>query len=176
MNKLAKILKIVVDIIVYFLIAVVGLYLILSLYSKYIKKDEIFSIGKYYIFQIITGSMEYELRIGDYIIIEKSDKYEVGDIVTYKEDDYYITHRINKIDESGIITKGDANSSLDKPISENKIVGKYLFKAKILTFLMRYKVLIISIIIAIIILESAFSNKKGNNKEESKKEEILIIE
>ena len=107
--------------------------------------------------------MEHELFAGDYIVVEKTENYKVGDIITYMEDGYYITHRINEIDENKIVTKGDANNSSDSPISRDKIVGKFLFKEKILTFLTKYKVMVIAVLIALVILESAFS--KENNKE-----------
>ena len=157
MINFKKILKLIVDILTCILIVIVALYLVFALYNKFINKDGKFLIGKYYIFQITTGSMEHELFAGDYIVVEKTENYKVGDIITYMEDGYYITHRINEIDENKIVTKGDANNSSDSPISRDKIVGKFLFKEKILTFLTKYKV------IALVILESAFS--KENNKE-----------
>ena len=169
MINFKKTIKLIVDVITCILIGIVAIYLVFALYNRFINKDGKFLIGKYYIFQIATGSMEHELFVGDYIVVEKSDNYKVGDIITYMENGYYITHRINKIDENTIVTKGDANNSSDSPISKDKIVGKFLFKEKILTFLTKYKVLVIAVLIALIILESAFS--KDNDK---KKEEILL--
>ena len=163
MINFKKILKLIVDILTCILIVIVALYLVFALYDKFINKDGKFLIGKYYIFQIATGSMEHELFAGDYIVVEKTENYKVGDIITYMEDGYYITHRINEIDENKIVTKGDANNSSDSPISRDKIVGKFLFKEKILTFLTKYKVMVIAVLIALVILESAFS--KENNKE-----------
>ena len=163
MINFKKILKLIVDILTCILFVIVALYLVFALYNKFINKDGKFLIGKYYIFQITTGSMEHELFAGDYIVVEKTENYKVGDIITYMEDGYYITHRINEIDENKIVTKGDANNSSDSPISRDKIVGKFLFKEKILTFLTKYKVMVIAVLIALVILESAFS--KENNKE-----------
>ena len=163
MINFKKILKLIVDILTCILIGIVAIYLVFALYNKFINKDGKFLIGKYYIFQIATGSMEHELFAGDYIVVEKTDNYKVGDIITYMEDGYYITHRINEIDENTIVTKGDANNSSDSPISRDKIVGKFLFKEKILTFLTKYKVMVIAVLIALVILESAFA--KENNKE-----------
>ena len=164
MINFKKIIKLIVDIITCILIALVALYLVFAVYNKFINKDGKFLIGKYYIFQIATGSMEHELVAGDYIVVEKTDNYKVGDIITYREDGYYITHRINQMDENKIITKGDANNSSDSPISKDKIVGKFLFKERILTFLTKYKVLVLAILVAMIILESAFSkDQKDNN-------------
>lgn len=169
MINFKKIIKLIVDIITCILIALVALYLVFAVYNKFINKDGKFLIGKYYIFQIATGSMEHELFAGDYIVVEKTENYKVGDIITYMEDGYYITHRINEIDENMIVTKGDANNSSDSPISRDKIVGKFLFKEKILTFLTKYKVMVIAVLIALVILESAFSKKD----DEENKEELL---
>jgi len=171
MINLKKVIKLIVDIITCILIALVALYLVLAFYNKYINKDGKFLIGKYYIFQIATGSMEHELVAGDYIIVEKTDDYKVGDIITYREDGYYITHRINQMDENKVVTKGDANNSSDSPISKDKIVGKFLFKENILTFLTKYKVMVIAVLFALVIFESAFSKDKDkeNKKEEKNK-------
>ena len=174
-------IKIIIDILTYILIIIVGLYLLFSIYNKFITKNKTVLIGKYYIFQIATGSMEHELVPGDYIVVEKTKKCKEGDIITYLENGYYITHRINKIDGDLITTKGDANTALDNPISKDKIIGKYLFKEKILTFLTKYKVLVIAILLALIILESAFKednkadDKNKSKKEKSKDEEIEKI-
>ena len=165
MINFKKIIKLIVDIITCILIALVVLYLVFAVYNKFINKDGKFLIGKYYIFQIATGSMEHELVAGDYIVVEKTDNYKVGDIITYREDSYYITHRINQMDENKIITKGDANNSSDSPISRDKIVGKFLFKERILTFLTKYKVLVLAILVAMIILESAFSKEQKDNND-----------
>ena len=165
MINFKKIIKLIVDIITCILIALVALYLVFAVYNKFFNKDGKFLIGKYYIFQIATGSMEHELVAGDYIVVEKTDNYKVGDIITYREDGYYITHRINQMDENKIITKGDANNSSDSPISKDKIVGKFLFKERILTFLTKYKVLVLAILVAMIILESAFSKEQKDNND-----------
>ena len=165
MINFKKIIKLIVDIISCILIALVALYLVSAVYNKFFNKDGNFLIGKYYIFQIATGSMEHELVAGDYIVVEKTDNYKVGDIITYREDGYYITHRINQMDENKIITKGDANNSSDSPISKDKIVGKFLFKERILTFLTKYKVLVLAILVAMIILESAFSKEQKDNND-----------
>ena len=47
--------------------------------------------------------MEPTLKIGDYILIHKTDNYKVGDIITYKEGNSYITHRIKEIKKNKII-------------------------------------------------------------------------
>ena len=168
MNKKNPI-KIIIDIITYSLIIIIGIYLVLSIYNKYITKNQATLIGKYYLFQIATGSMEHELVPGDYIIVEKTTDFKVGDIVTYIEDGYYITHRISEINETSITTKGDANTTIDKPISKDKIIGKYIYKERILTFISRYRVLVIATLVALIIIDNVIYKKP-------EKEEVKEVE
>ena len=76
--------------------------------------------------------MEPSLKVEDIIIIKENDNYKENDIITYKKDEEYITHRIISIKENIVITKGDANNTEDDPISKQDIVGKYIYKFKIL--------------------------------------------
>lgn len=166
MRKLKKFVKVFFDFIVYFLICILLLYLGLFIYQKLFNKSDLLTINDYYIFQIASSSMETDLHIGDYIVVLETDHYEVGDIITFKEDGVYITHRINKINGDNVITKGDANETLDDSISKEKVLGKVLFKLTILSFVIKYKYLIIAIILASFILEYVFKNEnKADTKE-----------
>ena len=80
------------------------------------------------LYKIGSGSMEPHLKVNDLIIIRESDDYKIGNIVTFKNDDEYITHRIVSINGNEIITKGDANNMNDEPITRDKIVGKLIYK------------------------------------------------
>lgn len=82
----------------------------------------------YRMYKIGSGSMEPYLKVNDIIIIKPYNEYKVDDIVTYKADSGYVTHRIVSIDEDVVITKGDANNAQDNPISQDKIVGKMVYK------------------------------------------------
>ena len=79
--------------------------------------------------------MEPELKVGDYILIGKKDKYKVGDIITYKSKSTYITHRIVYIKNKKIITKGDNNNTNDNFITKKDVVGKLVLKLKVITFI-----------------------------------------
>lgn len=99
------------------------------------------------IYKVQTGSMEDNIHIGDYILIQRKNSYKVGDIITYKKDNYYITHRIVKQDGDKIITKGDANNTTDDAISINDVIGKVLYSGNYLNYLIDYKYVIISILL-----------------------------
>ena len=66
---------------------------------------------------VLTGSMEPTLAINDY----KSDESK-------KE----ILHRVISINGDEIITKGDANNKVDKPIDVSQVSGVYIGKVKYL--------------------------------------------
>ena len=107
------------------------------------------TIGNFYIFQVVSGSMEPEYKVGDLIVVKKFDAstYKVGDDVTYQTDSngYYrgiiITHRIIDIDENNgkytFTTKGTANDVEDPKISSDKVYGKVVYHSIILSFLGR---------------------------------------
>ena len=90
---------------------------------------------------VLSGSMEPALKINDIIIIKPSSKFKVGDIVIYEEENSKISiaHRIIKINEDTIITKGDANNTEDKPVLKSKVksiyVGKISYIGKFLKIL-----------------------------------------
>ncbi len=92
----------------------------------------------YYVYKIASGSMAETLHVDDYIIIKKSNYYNVGDIITYQIDDKTITHRIVQINGDEIITKGDVNFNVDKAISKNQVIGKVIFHGQFINILVTY--------------------------------------
>ncbi len=105
------------------------------------------------IFKVASGSMEPTLLVNNLILVKESSKYNIGDIVTYKYDDSYITHRIVSIDNEEIITKGDANNTEDNPITKDQITGIYIGKVKYLGKIIKFinRPIIFSIIITILV-------------------------
>lgn len=85
-------------------------------------------------FKVATSSMEPEIKKGSIIITAEKQKYEVGDVASYKEgkNSTVVTHRIIKIlkneDTYFFIFKGDNNENQDPhPISEKEIIGKVVY-------------------------------------------------
>ena len=87
-----------------------------------------FSIFGYRVYRIATGSMKPYLNINDVVIVKKYNQYKVGDVITYKDDNHFITHRIVKINKNKITTKGDANNTVDESFSKSKIQGRVMCK------------------------------------------------
>jgi signal peptidase len=77
---------------------------------------------------VISGSMKPDIEAGDLIIIKEQQEYRDGDVVTYRSGPVLITHRIIAINESGIITKGDANNAADEPVLLSDIEGKVVLR------------------------------------------------
>ena len=121
MKKIKKFLTNIIIIILLFILTIV----FSSFIQLNIHKKEYCNIFGYSIFQIETGSMSDALEIEDIIFIKlDNENISVGDIITFKQDGVFVTHRVVEIDEEKIITKGDNNSESDKPISKNDIIGK----------------------------------------------------
>lgn len=75
---------------------------------------------------VVSGSMEPEIGVGDFIVTAARSEYEVGDIVTYiGPDGVSTTHRIVAKFGQQYVVQGDANNAPDtfRPSAEN-IVGK----------------------------------------------------
>ena len=117
--------------------------------------------NKIKVYNIETGSMEKTIHIGDYVLIYRNDKYFVGDIVTFKVDDYYITHRIIEKKDGKITTKGDANNVVDDEITEDQIVGKVIYSGGLLNIVINYKFVIAAFLIGLYLLSCYFEEEKN---------------
>lgn len=123
MKVFKKIISIIMNIFTFIITLLVLFLLYKTILVKIYHKDYVATFG-YSIFEIVTGSMEPTLSINDYIIVKNTDNISEGDIITYKEENTFITHRIIKINGDEIITQGDANNSTDKKIIKSMIIGK----------------------------------------------------
>lgn len=90
---------------------------------------------------IATGSMEKELMVGDIAIIKKCKANDIieGDVIEYQMEGYTVVHRVvSKKQTNGeyfFITKGDNNAKEDaKPVAEDQLIGKAIFKVKYLGY------------------------------------------
>lgn len=122
-----KYISIVIEKIVNILIFVVILAILFCVYNIFSLKvlgNDYVNIFGYSFFEVATGSMSGSIEISDAVIVKIDEEYEVGDVVTYRSGNDFITHRV--IEDSGdyIITKGDANSSADNPIDKGLVLGK----------------------------------------------------
>lgn len=115
-----KVLKTLGQVVLFVILIFFILLNILSMNNK--------SLLGFRIYRVISGSMQPALQIGDVIIIKKANNYAEKDIITYDNGLTTITHRIKFINGDEIITEGDANDAPDKPITKDRILGKYFFR------------------------------------------------
>ena len=77
---------------------------------------------------ITSGSMWPVLKEGDLVFIQGVSRSElkVGDIIVYRNADGagFTIHRITKLKEDTLITKGDANFMDDSPVKYENVVGR----------------------------------------------------
>lgn len=78
----------------------------------------------YTVFQIGSNSMAPTITTNDLIIVKIDDKIDVDDIITYEDDNKFITHRVIQKNNNSYITKGDANNSEDSVVTESQVLGK----------------------------------------------------
>lgn len=90
-------------------------------------------LGSTYL-NVLSGSMAPQLEKNDLAIgvkVKDASNLKVGDVITYKDVNMLVTHRIVEVNDNGgsFITKGDANKDNDeKIVSREQIVSKYAFK------------------------------------------------
>lgn len=122
-----KVLKIISRVLTVLLIVFTFAIMSLAIYNfvsiKVLHKDYPNLFGHTF-FEIVSGSMSPTIEKGDMIVVELGNDYEVGDIISYKDKDSIITHRIVQKDGDTYVTKGDANNTLDNPINKDQVVGK----------------------------------------------------
>ena len=172
-------MKKIIKIFVYICFTFLLIYNITVMIQKICNPDQIPNFFGYKNFVILSGSMADTLNIGDVIFIKEKSEIKKGDIISYREKQAVITHRvIDIIEQNGQIfykTKGDANETIDKElVSVDEIEGIYCFKiSKIGTIIMflQSKTGIITFLIILFVLY-VFSNKTNQRKEKKGKHSI----
>lgn len=178
-----KIIKKIMQVFINVLLVLVTLLILFLVYRivsiKFFNKNVTL---RYTFYEIATGSMEPTLNVKDFIIVKESDKYSVGDIITYKEDNSYITHRIIKINGDTLVTKGDANNSEDKIISKSEVIGKVVKiipKGGVIKEIILTPKIIFTLLVTLVLINLCFSLTKKEDKRTiklNKDENIEIID
>lgn len=137
-----KVLKIIGNIIYTILFIFVLLILIIAILQKTTNNEV--TLGGYRIFVVATGSMIPKYDVGDVLVSKEipPEEIKVGDDIVYlgKEGsfkDKVVTHQVISIEKENenykIITKGIANTAQDPEINQDQVIGKVVYKMKILT-------------------------------------------
>lgn len=108
---------------------------------------------------VASNSMSPHMKKYDLVIISERDNYQVGDVITYNDEDVAVTHRIVEIvgtdDKTQFITQGDANDSKDDPINRSQVIGKVVKTIPSIGFILIFiqeNILLISITLVLILL------------------------
>jgi signal peptidase len=75
---------------------------------------------------ILSGSMEPTISKDDVILVQAQSDYALHDIVVYQSGDTLIVHRIVRMEDDKVWTKGDANTDEDAAIEKSAIKGKVI--------------------------------------------------
>jgi len=162
----------------FFVICIIIILLFAGFYffQTKIQKKDYANIFGYTAFEVSTGSMNPTLQVGDIIFVKLTDKIKENDIIVFKEEKNFITHRLMQINEDKLITKGDANNSKDKPIEKEQVLGKVVFigiNIGLIRNIIFTPKIFICILISILFFGIAFSlNVADKEKEEEKKEDV----
>lgn len=160
-------------------IVLFAIFLLISMYTAFQVKllgNEYSNFFGYSLFEVQTGSMHGTIESGDWIVVKTNRDVNIGDIVTYKHGNDFITHRIIESYKGTYITKGDANNAKDDPIDQSQIVGRVV---KVLHgFGILRKTIFNPFVIALIIITLYLFNltfKSGKSKFDMKVEEIIKV-
>lgn len=126
-DKILEIIKKVIVNLIILVLSIIAILVIWGFIQLNIQNKEYVNIFGYSVLSTETGSMSPTIEVGDIIIIKIGDEIKENDIITYKQDDVLITHRIEQIDGDTIITKGDYNNIQDEPIERNQVIGKAVY-------------------------------------------------
>jgi len=165
-----KIFKIIVDILTF----LVFIILVLIIYSKLkmiVTGNDYFDMFGYSIFTVATGSMEPAISQNDLIIIKNQDDYFEKEVVTFKSENAYVTHRIVSKRGDTFVTKGDANNTIDVEIDKSAIIGKVkviIPRGAVWQKIFSQPKVIIAIFATLMLFDFAFSYK-GIQKKQNKK-------
>lgn len=173
-KTIEKIVKIIIDI----LTGIVLFAILVLLYGKIemqISGNNYSNYFGYTLFKVTTGSMGNAVKIDDVVIVKIGDEVKENDIITYYEDKSFITHRVLEVDNSFLITKGDANNTEDTPIAKTQVVGKVVHIISGLGIWQKVfstPQILISIFVTLLLFDLAFSLKNKKELEKTKKLEL----
>jgi signal peptidase I len=113
----------------------------------------IYILPGYNLYVVRSESMVPTINMGDIIITGPvKDTLEAGQIITYERNDALITHRVKSVNETTLVTQGDAVEDPDPWIVKTSDVrGTYLFKIPYVGYVTRFIQTKVGWIISIII-------------------------
>lgn len=166
-----KIVEKVIKTIVNILTGVVLLAILVLLYGKISMKITGHNYSNYFgytLFKVTTGSMGNAVKIDDVVIVKIKSDIKENDIITYYDNNSFITHRVKKIGNTFITARGDANNTDDAPITKNQVIGKVIYVIKGLGIwqkVLSTPKILFSIFITLLLFDCAFSYRSKKEKD-----------
>ncbi|MBR1802457.1 MAG: signal peptidase I [Clostridia bacterium] len=163
-------------VLIYILLVPLLIYNVTLIVQAIVNPNETPSMFGIKTYVIISGSMKPELDIGDIVIVKsaKIEKLQVGDIISYRQGQSVITHRITEIILEGeqvqYKTKGDNNNTEDSgtigfELIEGKVIKKVPFIGNIALMLQgKISIVTIAIIFYIYIARNGVIKKRKNRR------------
>ena len=176
--SIKKIFEKVSNIVMNILIFIFGIILLILIYKNIqikILGNDYASFFGYSLFEVQTGSMAGTIEVGDWIIVKYEKNIKVDDVITFKQDGEFITHRVIESYNGTYITKGDVNNTEDEPISKEQIVGKVvkiLSGFGIIRSTLFNPFVLITLIITLYLINLAF--KKNDKENKVRKIDVMI--
>ena len=181
---LKKILKITLNVILVILLILSLLILSYSIYGKISGKSNIFGLQLY---NIVTGSMEPNIRIKDVVVAVETpfEELEEEDVIVFRRGNMIVTHRIKGFEGDNIVTKGDNNPDEDEArVAFEDVLGKMIFVIPFLGYVTNFLntgigfFLVIFVPLASILVYEIFSftKKYRKYKIEEKQEELAELQ
>lgn len=145
-----KLIKIILDFASW---AVLGIVVLMTVTTIGSNSD---ILGGYRSLLVQSGSMEPTIMTGDIIVIQEHNQYNTNDVVTFKDSDRIVTHRIieeeGSASERAFQTKGDANRSADEArIKHSDILGEVIFTVPKLGYMVSFGQSLPGLIVLVII-------------------------
>lgn len=164
-GKMKKIVRIVLDLITWILVAAVVGYLVLLLtgHELYVVK---------------SGSMEPAIHTGSVCVVNTNADYDdmkVGDIIAFKSGKAKVTHRVKAVTKEGIETKGDANEDSDGiAVNPENFLGETIYSVPYIGYVLvelstvRGKIILITAIAALVLLGMLVNESKLSDEKKEK--------
>ena len=97
---------------------------VINFFQLNILKRDYVSVFGYSIFEVASNSMSPTINKKDVILVKKNSKIASGDIITFKNQNAFITHRVLSESNKEYMTKGDSNNTEDQPILKDTVIGE----------------------------------------------------
>ena len=126
---------------------------------------------------VVSGSMEPELSVDDVIFVVKDKSIKLDDVVVYQSKGILVVHKVVKIENDQITTRGTANDTDDEPISLSDIKGRVFFSigsmGKVINFIRTPFVAIAILLLAVFLLYKSYQAEASKKDEKDERIEEI---